>query len=64
MSKSQIAELLRRFMKNEFDIMSFRHNEVNLHLMIIKTSENVHKICFWLIWMAFKFHLKINLIMF
>ena len=42
--------------------MRFRHNEINL--MIIITSQNVHKICFWVIWMTFKYDLIIlNLLM-
>ena len=53
--------------KKGTDIMRFRHNEVNFlrpHLMTIKTPQNVHKICFWVIWMTFTCAVKTDLIMF
>ena len=35
-------------MKNELDIIRLRHNEVNFEaaFMMIKTPQNIHKICF------------------
>ena len=42
MSKSQTAELWRRFIKKELDIMRFSNDEFNLrpHMMIIETPQN------------------------
>ena len=37
---------------------------LRLHMMITKTSQNVHKICFQVIWMTFTCDLKIDLIKF
>ena len=58
--KNQIAGLWRKFIKMilwGFDIM---RSILRLYLMVIKTPENVHKICFWVIWSNFDIWLLIK----
>ena len=56
----------RRFIKNELTLSNsdIMRSTLKLHLMIIKTSQNVQKICFWIIWMTLTYDLTIDLVMF
>ena len=46
--------------------MRFIHEEINfgLYMIVIKTTQNVHKLCFQAILMTFTCDLKIDLIVF
>ena len=66
MSNWQTFGRWRRLRKNELDIMRPRYYEVNfeVRLMIIKTPQNVHKICFRGVLVTFASEVKFDLIKF
>ena len=63
MSKNQIPGLWRRFTKEIIDTMRFTDIDLNfdVHMMVTKNPQNVHKKYFWAILVTFIFDVKIDI---